>query len=32
MELNKIVKKLQKKNGEIVTIEDIGDILDPGSK
>ena len=32
MELNKIVNKLQKKNGEIVTIEDIGDILDPGSK
>ncbi len=32
MKLNKIVKKLQKKNGEIVTIEDIGDILDPGSK
>ena len=32
MELNKIVKKLQKKNGAIVTIEDIGDILDPGSK
>ncbi len=32
MELHKIVKKLEKKMWKIITIEDIGDILDPGQK
>ena len=32
MELHKIVKKLEKKVWKIITLEDIGDIIDPGSK
>lgn len=32
MELHKIVKKLEKKCGKVITIDEIGDILDPGSR
>lgn len=32
MEMHKIVKKLEKKMWSIITLEDIGDILDPGSR
>lgn len=32
MEIHKIVQKLQKKMWKIITLEDIGDIIDPGSR